>query len=386
MPDKSPEVFETLLSTPFTVQTQTPVTMPSSKNRYIRTILFPIALAMFILLGMLVVGAALVYFDFHESVHHTSRVELPSSTLTSKTIHVSQVPVTTRGQPNFNFIVFGDWGVGQQSQKDVAMGMNTIASRVKMDGIISTGDQFYWNGIDNTSDPLLKKYYTDIYHPHAALKPLPWYLILGNHDWIKNPYAQIEYSKINDKWNLPAKWWTKEFRLDDNNEIQYIFLDTSPYSELERQRNPQVRGEDSKAQTQWFKGVLEAGKNRFKWRFVIGHHPFYSSGTYGDFGANNMTNIEKMLNEYKIDGYFNGHQHILQHLQTTHLGHRMNYYISGAGGQTVSNHIVNQNHPHSKFVIGKISGFMTQSITKDEHIVRVHDASGKVLHTHKETK
>jgi tartrate-resistant acid phosphatase type 5 len=350
-----------------------------------------IALSFVLVLGFLSAGAIFHFLELHGGPKFVQHSEFMSSSLVPnveslrvRSVSPVYVPPTV-SQSAYNFIVFGDWGTGTESQKEVASGMNTIATRSKIDGIISTGDQFYWNGIDNTTDPLIRRYFTDIYYGYDSLKVLPWYLILGNHDWIKNPLAQIEYSKINTKWNLPSKWHTKEFKLDDI-EIQYIFMDTSPYSELERSRNPQVRAEDPRPQTAWLTKVLESGKARFKWRFVIGHHTFYSSGTYGDFGSKNMTNIEKLFNEYKIDGYFNGHQHILQHLQTTHMGHSMNYFISGAGGQTVSNHIVVENHPYNKFVVGKTPGFMTMEIKKDEFSVKVHDANGRQLHVYRNVK
>jgi tartrate-resistant acid phosphatase type 5 len=59
---------------------------------------------------------------------------------------------------------------------------------------------------------------------------------------------------------------------------------------------------------------LEEGEGKYQWRFVYGHHIMYSGGDYGDFGHQNMTDFENLFVKHKIDAYFCGHQHILQHL------------------------------------------------------------------------
>lgn len=208
--------------------------------------------------------------------------------------------------------------------------------------------------------------------------------MIRNHDWIKNPYAQIDYSKINPQWNLPSKWHTKEIVISGGYQVQYIFMDTSPYSALENERVPKIRVENPADQTAWLRQVLSTGN--YRWRFIIGHHPFYSSGTYGDFGHNNMSNIESIFNEFKLDGYYGGHQHILQHAQTTMNGFQMNYFISGAGGQTISNYIVNPNHPQSKFALGKMEGYMSHKLTKDFATTFVYDRNGVVIYNFTITK
>lgn len=57
--------------------------------------------------------------------------------------------------------------------------MEAQAKRQQMDFIISTGDHFYWVGVDNTSDPLWQAYYEKIYNTRENLKKLNWYLCLG---------------------------------------------------------------------------------------------------------------------------------------------------------------------------------------------------------------
>lgn len=203
----------------------------------------------------------------------------------------------------------------------------------------------------------------------------------SNHDWIKNYSAQIDYSRVNNQWILPSKYYTKEFQFPNSGyRIQYIFLDTCPYSVLEYHRNPKIRSENSTLQTQWLRKVLSEGN--FQWRFVIGHHPFYSSGHYGDIGNKNMSVLEDIFNEFKIDGYYNGHQHILEHSQTRKNGVEVNYFISGAGGQPASNDIVTPNHPRSVYVIGKQEGFMTLKFNRTFATTSFYNRLGQMIYNY----
>ena len=50
-------------------------------------------------------------------------------------------------------MVFGDWGRnGEDNQKEVALEMGMVAKKFKPEFIISTGDNFYPNGVQSTRD------------------------------------------------------------------------------------------------------------------------------------------------------------------------------------------------------------------------------------------
>ena len=56
--------------------------------------------------------------------------------------------------------------------------MGVIGEKLDVDFIISTGDNFYDDGIANTSDPLFKESFTNIYTADSLQKP--WYI--GNNN------------------------------------------------------------------------------------------------------------------------------------------------------------------------------------------------------------
>lgn len=57
--------------------------------------------------------------------------------------------------------------------------MELVAKREKIDFIISTGDNFYYEGVDSISDPLWQSVYEGVYNSKENLKKLDWYSSLG---------------------------------------------------------------------------------------------------------------------------------------------------------------------------------------------------------------
>ena len=81
-------------------------------------------------------------------------------------------------QEELRFIVIGDWGSGHQHQKEVAESMGKFCqgwSGNKCDFIISTGDNFYNEGVYDVYDDQFDKKWRDVY-THPSIAHLPWYV------------------------------------------------------------------------------------------------------------------------------------------------------------------------------------------------------------------
>ena len=67
-------------------------------------------------------------------------------------------------------------------------------------------DNFYWCGIENTTDSQIK---TDFITPYSNndLVRYPWYNVLGNHEYGYNVQAQLDLDLkgLVRNWNLPAR-------------------------------------------------------------------------------------------------------------------------------------------------------------------------------------
>ena len=98
-----------------------------------------------------------------------------------------------------NFIVFGDWGrAGFFNQREVAAQMGRTAEEIRSRFVISTGDNFYTTGVASVEDPKWLRSYEEIYTARSLWEP--WYVVLGNHDWQGDAFAQIAYSRRSSRW------------------------------------------------------------------------------------------------------------------------------------------------------------------------------------------
>ena len=59
---------------------------------------------------------------------------------------------------------------------------------------------------------------------------IPWYSILGNHDYHQNPEAEIQYSlnERDNRWNMPDHEYTAIYEIPntDGLTLQVVFIDT----------------------------------------------------------------------------------------------------------------------------------------------------------------
>jgi hypothetical protein len=169
----------------------------------------------------------------------------------------------------------------------------------------------------------------------------------------------------------------KEYKLHNSNlKYQFIFLDSTPFMPFERNRYPYIQKESREERENWLKNVLEEGKDKFHYRFLITHHPFYNAAHHGESGHKFMKKIEDLIYEYKIPSVFTAHEHNLQYLYNNNT----NFFISGGGGGADYNLKTDVNLKHNKLVFGKNSfGFMALTLSKDYYDIEFIDEKGKIL-------
>lgn len=286
----------------------------------------------------------------------------------------SQVQVNPQA---LNFILMGDWGrVGADHQKEVAAQMGKTAETADVDFVITTGDNFYPQGVVSEFDPLWKYSFEDIYTAFSLQRD--WHPVLGNHDYGSNPDAQVAYSKISRRWRMPARYYTEVFNLggDTTQQALFVFIDTTPLiKSYYKGKGHNVHDQDSAAQVKWIEKTLAKASPNVKWKFVVGHHPMYTGG--GRTEGNDTRDIRRMLEpvfeKYKVDAFLAGHEHSLQHMVATN---GLNHFISGAA----SEHTPARMLPISKFSKSEY-GFMLVSLTREKFLVQVIDYKGTLLYT-----
>jgi hypothetical protein len=277
------------------------------------------------------------------------------------------------------FIVVGDWGRnGFHHQKDVADRMHEASEALDPAFIISTGDNFYDNGVASVHDPLWRTSFEDIYNGSGLLRN--WYVVLGNHDYRGSVQAQLDYSNVSRRWRLPARYYTVQEGLEEDAEASFIFIDTNPF-QGKYHKNPekydQINRQDTTAQVEWIDSVLT--NSSAKWKIVIGHHPLFTSGKRAKEEQDTRIRFEGVFARYGVDAYFSGHEHDLQHHKAEGPTH---YFVSGAGSEVRP---LTEKVPTTLFAESR-SGFMVLGLNATSMHVHAIDYTGKVLYSFRHTK
>jgi tartrate-resistant acid phosphatase type 5 len=276
-----------------------------------------------------------------------------------------------------NFIFMGDWGRnGKYHQKQVARQMGKTASQADVDFIVTAGDNFYPSGVTSEYDSLWKYSYEDIYTDSSLQRD--WYPVLGNHDYGLRPDAQIAYSRINPRWRMPARYYSKKINLDrdSSQQVLFVFIDTSPLIRKYYLGSAnKVHDQDSSAQKSWLENTLANASSNVKWKFVIGHHPMYTGGSRTEnYDTRSIRrSLQPIFEKYKVDAYLAGHEHSLQHMVAPD---KIHHFISGSASQRTRARML----PISKFSRSKY-GFMLFSVTPQNVIVQVLSDKGNVLYS-----
>jgi tartrate-resistant acid phosphatase type 5 len=278
------------------------------------------------------------------------------------------------------FIVFGDWGrFGDDHQIQVAQQMAKTAKDVHVDFYVNVGDNFYPKGVASTSDPHWKYSLEEIYKDFIFQKE--WYSILGNHDYMGNVDAQVDYTKVSRRWVMPARYYNKYFRLKDGSGrgMQFTFIDTNPlipefYTNPEY--GPNVKATDSTAQVNFIKQSITDLKNDKDWNIVVGHHPMFTGSKTRREGYDTRrirNSLKDVFANANVDAYISGHDHSLQHLKPLDGPHQ---FVSGSASEATDADMLDI----SKFA-AKAYGFLLFAVTSKEMVVYAIDHKGEVLYS-----
>jgi acid phosphatase len=230
-----------------------------------------------------------------------------------------------------NFLIIGDWGrKGTPGQCAVAHGMARIAERLESRFVVTTGDNFYDHGVSSLHDAHWRESFEDIYTAPAL--HIPWYVVLGNHDYQGCIQAQIDYGASNSRWRLPARYHAVEQVIDATATALLVFLDTSPFVDRYRTEGSaeymeHLRVQDVELQLAWLQATLAASKARCK--LVFGHHPIYSGSPFHGDTLELQERLLPLLQAHRVQAYICGHEHDLQHL----VADGIDYIVCGAGAE-----------------------------------------------------
>ena len=264
--------------------------------------------------------------------------------------------VSSTATEQFNVISVGDWGsaaLGGYHLKNAEATANALQHYVDQYGpklILNPGDNFYYCGIQNGSDPQINEDFVSLF---GSIR-VPWYNALGNHDYGFNPDAQLSLNETVPTWIMDGRYYHRRVELAPSMILNIIVLDTNPcvadyrgndrakwdpcglqYPTCEPIADPcrfheNILEQQCKPQLEWFNHTLDSIDAENEWVFVVGHHK-----------ANeiDVENFQELLSDDRVHLYINGHAHNLEHYS---INGNAKYLTSGAGGMVIG-HILRQN-------------------------------------------
>jgi tartrate-resistant acid phosphatase type 5 len=304
--------------------------------------------------------------DFVRTLFVASQTALASHLL------ADNLPVPDPTDKSLTFAVIGDWGRwGRTDQMQVATQMGVACQEAAASFIISLGDNFYDYGVTSVNDPLWEESFERVYIAQSL--QAPWYAILGNHDYCGNCDAQLDYAKTHPRWNMPARYYSQVHDIGPATKLEIFYIDTNPFVvayKTDSRMSKNVLTQDSAAQLRWLEKGLAA--STAQWKLVMGHHPIYSSGLAHGNQPELIEQLLPLLQKYKVQAYFAGHDHDLEHLKVGDL----DLIVSGAGSEYRP-----MKTPATSPFSRAISGFVMAAIDTHKLQVRFIDNLGHLLYT-----
>jgi len=252
------------------------------------------------------------------------------------------VPPSTGGA--IKFVSYADWGEDTTTLANV---VNVVKSKFSdLHHVNLLGDNFYPSGVSSTTDSQFK-----LFTGKVALGSLPHYLVLGNHDVLGSVDAQIQFNSVDNRWNMPSRYYSKVMQ-GDGFTLCAIYTDSTAMTS---------------AQLSWLAATLASCQGPNTWRIVHGHFQIYSAGDYSD-RSDFIKNLVPVLKQGKTHAYIGGHAH---NQQVFNDG-SMYYIVTGAACDL--RHESPSSHALLKYYNSSDEGFLYTSVTASSISMQIYSA------------
>ena len=280
---------------------------------------------------------------------------------------------------DLSFYVTSDMGRnGYYEQKPIAELMGVMAEEIGPECVFAVGDIHHFEGVRSVQDPLWTSNFENIYsHPELML---PWYPVLGNHEYRGSTQAVLDYTNISRRWEMPSRYYSKVFNEKDVS-IRFILLDTSPLLSKyrkDKEKYPDACKQDVQQQLDWLENELKNAKE--KWIVVMGHHPIYAQTPKSASEREDMQKrVDPILRKYNVDLYICGPIHNFQHIRKE--GSDIDYIVNSAA--SLSRKV---SEIEGTRFCSREPGFSIITLRQNEMDLHMIDKKGAVLYTVKRNK
>lgn len=181
--------------------------------------------------------------------------------------------------------------------------MAAVHRRAPVDLVVLGGDNIYPSGDMALIDATFRRPYAEL-----LAAGVPFHAVLGNHDIrTANGAPQVAYAPF----GMGGRFYNLR-----RGPVEFFMLDTNGKADWRRQ-------------LAWLRGSL--ARSTAPWKIVVGHHPIYSSGLYGN-NPDLRAKLTPIMHKYGVQLYINGHEH---HYERSRLIDGITYLVVGAGGASL---------------------------------------------------
>ncbi|KAJ0988439.1 hypothetical protein J5N97_006795 [Dioscorea zingiberensis] len=278
---------------------------------------------------------------------------------------------------SLSFLVLGDWGRnGDYNQSQVAYQMGRIGEELDIDFVISTGDNFYENGLQGVDDKQFQYSFTDIYTAKSLQKQ--WFSVLGNHDYRGDVLAQL--SPVLRE--LDNRWLCMRSFIVNSEIVNFFFVDTTPFVKKywTKPGDDHYDWREVAPRDEYIENLLKEldfalKKYMAPWKIVVGHHTMRSVSQHGDT-VELLDELLPILKANNVDLYINGHDHCLEHISS--IDSPIQYFTSGGGSKAWRGDYTPNADKQRFFYDGQ--GFMSLQMTSTSAKIVFYDISGTSLY------
>lgn len=341
------------------------------------------------------------------------------------------------------FAAMGDMGTGGPGQRKVAAVMAERARAEPLHFWLALGDNIYPWGVLSPDDPLWEEKFESVYSDPALQVPV--YPVLGNHDYLGLPLAQVQRSERSETWSMPDRYYAFSRFLADGTEVAFFALDTETILSSIRadiqdtpieERMEMVRGVAERAEVELSEPLvryiaervhaedgwavmrivfLADGTDReiseavvdealagsgvadyptqldwlaerlsetsARWKIVYGHQPLYSHNPWREPSPVFIERLEPILVEGGVDVYLAGHDHFLDMMKPIAGVHHVT-----SGGGSGDDEVYEFVETGESDYVATGGGFTLFCVTGDELVIEFVDLEGITQYTKVLTK
>jgi 3',5'-cyclic AMP phosphodiesterase CpdA len=204
------------------------------------------------------------------------------------------------GSGSLRFLAVADTGSGNANQFAVGEQMAVRHRLQPVDLVLMGGDNIYPAGNLLDVERTFQRPYRELLGAGV-----PFHAVLGNHDIrTDNGDPQVRYRPF----GMANRWYGLR-----RGPVAFFLLDTNVNARWQHQMP-------------WLKKTLAASDA--PWKVVVGHHPLYSAGLYGDDPAA-IARLTPLFERHGVQLYINGHEH---NYERTRRIRGTTYLTVGGGG------------------------------------------------------